>query len=213
MRVPFSRSATLLLVLGLAGCNHKERATLDEVVNGSNVANVQAQVEAQALSVLEPLKPPAPGTPGGLPLEATPAVEGTIDPASAQGAAQLVQGYYGLLEEGRFTDAQDIWRDGTVQGDEDPEIFAGRFAPLSEIHANIGAPGAPEGAAGSLYVTVPVQIYARIKASGKPYYALRSVVLRRVNDVAGSTAEQRRWHIERIGPWPQPDQTPKQQLQ
>lgn len=210
MRVTFLRSAALVVVLGLAGCNHKERTTLDEVVNGSNVANVQAQVEAQALSVLEPLKPPAPGTPGGLPLEATPAVEGTIDPASAQGAAQLVQGYYGLLEEGRFADAQDIWRDGTVQGDEDPAVFARRFALLSEIHANIGAPGAPEGAAGSLYVTVPVQIYARIKANGKPYYALRSVVLRRVNDVPGSTAEQRRWHIDRIGSWQQSGENPKQ---
>ena len=61
-----------------------------------------------------------------------------------------------------------------------------------------------EGAAGSSYVTVLVQVYGRIAANGKPWYALRQVTLRRVNDVDGSTAEQRRWHIESIGAYTPP---------
>ena len=69
--------------------------------------------------------------------------------------------------------------------------FAARFRGFSEIHANIGAPSEPEGAAGSLYVTVPVQVYGRIAANGKPWYALRQVTLRRVNDVPGSTDRDR----------------------
>ena len=48
-------------------------------------------------------------------------------------------------------------------------------------------------------MTVPVQVYGRIAANGKPWYALRQVTLRRVNDVPGSTEEQRRWHIQSIG--------------
>ena len=60
-----------------------------------------------------------------------------------------------------------------------------------------GAPGAIEGAAGSLYVTVPVQIYARQK-SGEELHQLGKATLRRVNDVPGSTAAQRAWHIYRI---------------
>lgn len=198
----------LLALVGLAACAPQERKTLDDVANGANVTDVEAQVEQQALTVMEPLKPPAPGTPGGLPVDPEPISEGAIDPASGQGAGQLVQGYYALLEEKRFTEAQDLWRDGTPHGDEDPKIFARRFGQFSEIHANIGAPGEPEGAAGSLYVTVPVQIYARVRATGKPYYALRLVTLKRVNDVPGSTAEQRRWHIESIGAWSNLEQAP-----
>ena len=35
------------------------------------------------------------------------------------------------------------------------EAFAARFARYDSYHANIGAPGRIEGAAGSLYVAVP----------------------------------------------------------
>ncbi|MES1985577.1 MAG: hypothetical protein V4461_11540 [Pseudomonadota bacterium] len=208
--MPVSRGSivVLLTLVGLGACAPQERKTLDDVANGANVTEVGEQVEQQALTVMEPLKPPAPGTPGGLPVDPEPIVEGAIDPASAQGAGQLVQGYYALLEEKRFADAQDLWRDGTPHGDEDPKVFASRFDQFSEIHANIGAPGDPEGAAGSLYVAVPVQIYARVRATGKPYYALRLVTLKRVNDVPGSTAEQRRWHIENIGAWSNMEQAP-----
>ncbi|WP_420902562.1 hypothetical protein [Sphingobium algorifonticola] len=102
-------------------------------------------------------------------------------------------------------DAHGLGSSGADHAGEDPARFAAHFAQLSEIHANVGAPGKAEGAAGSLYVTVPVQVYARLKANGKPYYALRAVVLRRANDGPGSTTAQRRWHIARIGAWPQPD--------
>jgi hypothetical protein len=63
-----------------------------------------------------------------------------------------------------------------------------------EIHANIGGPGQAEGAAGSVYVDVPVQLYGRLR-DGKEFNARGTMTLRRVNDVPGSTAEQRKWHI------------------
>ena len=55
-------------------------------------------------------------------------------------------------------------------------------------------PGDPEGAAGSSYVDIPVQLDGRLK-DGKEFHSLGSMTLRRVNDVDGSTAEQRKWHI------------------
>ncbi|MDX3910050.1 MAG: hypothetical protein QHC67_09545 [Sphingobium sp.] len=208
--MPVARNgyAALLLLAGLSACAPGERSTLENVANGANTTDIEETVEAQALSVMEPLNPPAPGTPGGLPDDRAPLIEGPIDPGTPQGAAQVVQGYYGLLEAKRFDEAQDLWRDGTDHGDEPAKAFAQHFAGFSEIHANIGAPLDSEGAAGSVYVTVPVQVYARVKATGKPYYALRSVVLRRTNDVPGSTAEQRRWHVYKIGAWPSLSQTP-----
>lgn len=191
----------LFVVAALAACDGREESALDNLANGANVTQVQNNFTAEARSVLEPLAPPQPGTPGGLPATRAPLEEGNITPQSAQGAAQVVQGYYGLLEEKRFSDAQDLWADRSVIGSQDDAGFAARFRDFSEIHANIGAPGEAEGAAGSLYVTVPVQVYARLTVNGKPWYMLRQVTLRRVNDVPGSSAADRRWHIESIGPY------------
>ncbi|WP_420143883.1 hypothetical protein [Sphingobium sp.] len=198
------KAAMLLPLLLVAACDGREESAIDNLANGANAAQVENNVRAEAMALMEPLNPPAPGTPGGLPVDPEPIVEGSITPDSPQGAAQVVQGYYGLLEEKRFVDAQDLWAPEGAIGSQDDAHFAARFRGFSEIHANIGAPSDAEGAAGSSYVTVPVQVYGRIAANGKPWHVLRQVVLRRVNDVPGSSAEDRRWHIESIGAYVPP---------
>lgn len=202
----FSVGATLCLsLLLLSACDGREESAIDNLANGANASEVENSVRAEAQAVMEPLTPPAPGTPGGLPIDLRPVVEeDAVDPKGAQGAAQVVQGYYGLLEEKRYGDAQDLWNDNSAMGAEDDARFAARFRSFSEIHANIGAPGDMEGAAGSLFVTVPVQVYGRLAANGKPWYRLRQVTLRRANDVPGSSEADRRWHIESIGPYEPP---------
>jgi hypothetical protein len=202
MRVRHSAVFALLL---LAACDGREESAIDNLANGANAAQVENNVRAEAMAVMEPLDPPAPGTPGGLPVDPDPVgEEDSIDPKGAQGAAQVVQGYYGLLEEKRYGDAQDLWNDNSAIGAEDDIRFAARFRNFSEVHAHVGAPGELEGAAGSLFVTVPVQVYGRLAANGKPWYRLRQVTLRRVNDVPGSGEADRRWHIESIGPYEPP---------
>ncbi|SER39410.1 hypothetical protein [Sphingobium sp. YR768] len=202
------RTSILLPLLLVAACDGREESAIDNLANGANSTQVENNVRAEAMALMEPLNPPAPGTPGGLPVDPAPLAEGSIDPDSAQGAAQVVQGYYGLLEEKRFEDAQDLWDPEGAIGAQDDAHFEARFRGFGEIHANIGAPSDPEGAAGSSYVTVPVQLYGRIKANGKPFYTLRQVVLRRVNDVPGSTETQRRWHIESIAAYVPPKVPP-----
>ena len=54
----------------------------------------------------------------------------------------------------------------------------------------------PEGAAGSIYVSVPLTLSGR--KDGRAANRSARAVLRRVNDVPGSTEAQRHWHIERI---------------
>jgi hypothetical protein len=51
-----------------------------------------------------------------------------------------------------------------------------------------------EGAAGSSYVDYPVQLYGRLK-DGKEFNLRGTMTLRRVNDVPGSTEQQRKCHI------------------
>lgn len=134
-----------------------------------------------------PVEPPPPGTPGGLPDDRTPLSEGPADPKSGQAAATVVETYYALVESGRTAEAAKLRRDGVAEN----------LRPYDTLHAQIGAPGPVEGAAGSLYVEVPVVLYGRLKSGGE-YHASGKAVLRRVNDVPGATAEQLAWRIERI---------------
>jgi hypothetical protein len=109
-----------------------------------------------------------------------------IDPKSVEAAGQVVQHYGALIEERRFLEAAGLWGDATA---------AAKFAKQLDgpaLHLEIGALGETEGAAGSIYTNVPVIF----QASG--FRRSATVILRRVNDVPGSTQEQRRWHIEQI---------------
>ena len=113
--------------------------------------------------------------------------EGPIDPKSAQGAGQVLQQFAALIEQGRFGEANAL-------GEDDP---ADQFTRYSETHAEIGAPGPIEGAAGSLYVEIPIRFHGKLK-DGKAFSRDATATLRRSNDVPGATEQQRRWRIYRL---------------
>ena len=148
-------------------------------------------------NAVTPLEPPAPGTPGGLPDDRTPLSEAPFTPDSAQGAADVVQRYYALIGEGKYREAFAL-RDGGATPPLAAAAFASGFARYSEYHANVGAPGEIDAGAGQRNVTVPVQIYARLKQGRAPVYQIGSVTLHRVGDVNGATAAQKTWHIRTI---------------
>jgi hypothetical protein len=125
--------------------------------------------------------PPSPHPPA----PSLPETSGPIDPKSVEAAGQVVQRYGALIEQGRLAEAQKLWGDATAAA-----AFAKSLKP--NTHLEIGELGQTEGAAGSIYTTVPVVFY------GDGFREPASVILRRVNDVPGSTEEQRRWHMERI---------------
>lgn len=147
-------------------------------------------------SALAPLNPPAPGEPGGLPDDRTPVSEAPFTPESAQGAANVLQTYYALIEQGEYDKAFALREPGA--GAASMEEFAASFGQYAEYHAHIGAPSDISGAAGSLYVEVPVQTYGRLKG-GKPFSSAGTVTLRRSNNIPGSTPAQRRWRIYTSG--------------
>jgi membrane-bound inhibitor of C-type lysozyme len=207
------RLALPLAMLAIAGCsqqNTDNQAANTSVAipdngiaaeSGATVAaaaNTPAAVPSDAPSRAPTYAatPIPPGQPGGLPDDRTPVSEAPFTEDSAQGAANVVQTYYALLESGRYAQAYRLWapgRAGMSAGD-----FAKSFARYSEYHAQVGAPGRTEGAAGSRYVSVPVQVYGMPKGGGAQFNLLGSVSLRRAGEVDGATPEQRRWHLYSI---------------
>ena len=182
-------SGAALALLLLAACSQQSQRN-DVVANAPEPSAPATKVPSHEA----PLNPPAPGEPGGLPNDRTPVLEGSIDPKSAQGAGQVLQTYFALIEQGKYAEAYKLWSDGGKATGETAGQFAKSFEAYREIHANIGGPGDMEGAAGSSYVDYPVQLYGRTK-DGKEFNSRGTMTLRRVNDVPGSTAEQRSWHI------------------
>lgn len=177
----FSLSAMLA---GVAACS--QPAEREPAANQSN-QSVPAPPPSTAPVVNE--------TPNvSLPDDRTPLEEphGPIDPKSAEAAGQVVQHYGALIEQGRWTESWKLWSSADAA-----KAFDRNWRDDSEVHMEIGKPADSEGAAGSIYVTDPVVFYGKRKSGGE-FRRGADVILRRVNDVPGSTAAQRRWHIERI---------------
>lgn len=154
-----------------------------------------------------PLQPPGPGEPGGLPDDRTPVSEAPFTPDSAQGAANVVQTYFALIEAGKYHQAWALWADDGKASGMSADAFAGSFAKYAEYHANIGAPGRIDAGAGQRYVTVPVQAYGRLEDGGRPFNLRGDITLHRTADIDGATAADKTWHITASNLKPRPADT------
>ena len=106
-------------------------------------------------------------------------------------------GYASLLEQGPLADTRRLWTEGG-----DTSVVDAQLGKFERIKVKIGDPGQMEGAAGSSYIDVPLQLTGRMK--GEEVALAGTATLRRVNDVPGSTELQRRWHIYRVELQPRP---------
>lgn len=205
---------SLPLLLTLAACSSQptESRTVPDNEAAALPAGMAspAPTDAPASATPAPFNPPAPGQPGGLDDDRTPVNEAPFTEESAQGAANVVQTYYALIEAGKYGQAWRLWEPGAAGMR--PQAFAASFARYSEYHANIGAPGRIDAGAGQRYVTVPVQVYGRLRQGGRPFNMRGSVTLHRAGDIDGATAEQRRWRIRSTDLNPRPGEaTPSPQ--
>ena len=129
---------------------------------------------------------PAP-TPSPAP---TPPIDTSIEAARA-----LIERYHALIADKDYAAAYRLWkRRGGASGMSE-EAFAESFARYASYRAEVGPPGEPEGACGSVFVTVPVTVTGTL-TDGGPFRLEGLMTVRRVNDVPGSSPEQRQWHIE-----------------
>lgn len=205
-RIDFMR-LSLPLLLTLAACSSQPAENV--AVPANQIAALPDEATPSpasppAAATPAPLDPPAPGEAGGLDNDTTPVSEAPFTEDSAQSAANIVQTYYALLEQGKYGQAYRLWEPGATKMD--AKAFAASFDRYSEYHANIGAPGRIDAGAGQRYVTVPVQVYGRLKQGARPFSLRGSVTLHRAGDIDGATAEQRRWRIRSTDIKPGPDE-------
>lgn len=121
-----------------------------------------------------------------------------VDPRGANAAREVLQRYFALLDDGRHDEAAGLWWDrGRATA------FAAQLRGFGEFRPSIAAPGRIEGAAGSAYVSISLQLL-RDSRAGIESLSDGTAVLRRVNDVPGSTAEQRQWRIDHVRLQPPP---------
>lgn len=140
---------------------------------------------------------PAPGQPGALPDDRTPLSEAPAAPESPQGAASVLERYVAAVAKRDYAAAWRLWGQDAPGRPPSAEALADGFAGYDSYNVLIGRPGSPEGAAGSVYVRVPMQVYARLK-DGREVHRLGSATLRRVNDVPGASPEQRAWRLHEV---------------
>jgi hypothetical protein len=169
LTLPFAAVALLLL----CGCGQKQPSPASPV-----------EVPPAIPSRPAPAAPKADRPAASLPEE-------PFSPTSAQGAATVVETYFALIEAQKYREALALrWDAGHLGLDR----FKAHFAPYADYHATVGAPSQMQGAAGSLYVEVPVHVYGTLR-SGKPFGSVGNITLRRVNGVPGATAQEKRWRI------------------
>jgi hypothetical protein len=169
-----------LAILALAGCGRADQRA------GSSNQVQEAAVANGARSTV-----PAPGTGPDARTPLAPAKR-TIDPKSPEAARELVRRFGALIEKGDWSEAQKLWGNADAASD-----LASMLKRFRHLYLESGIAAEPEGTAGSIYVTVPVTFY-ETDFGNHSFRRSADMLLRRVNDVPGSTDAQRRWHIERI---------------
>jgi hypothetical protein len=155
-----------------------------------------------------PVQPP---TANGAPAATTPApprrapaaTPGTSNPApSAKAPADadsvgdpvaIVREYYAAIRAHDFLRAYRMWEASGQRNVRSYAQFEAGFDSTESVDVKTGAPGRVEGAAGSRFVTVPVEIDSRLR-NGVPQRFTGTYTLRRVA-VPDASDAQRRWHL------------------
>ena len=193
---------TAALALLLAACSQQNEQPADN--SSQPVAPAESNDAAPATA---PVQTPPPAIPGNS--QSPPAAPAPNPPPtpenekSPQAAAALLERYFAAVATRRYADAYAMWGNGGKATGMTLRQFADSFAKYRDYDGHFGKPGAIEGAAGSAYIEFPVQVTG-VLAKGGGFVLEGPMTLRRVNDVDGSTAEQRRWHIESSGLKPRP---------
>lgn len=117
----------------------------------------------------------------------------TGDAATPAAARQVVVDYYAAIDAGDYAKAYALWSDDGAASGQTFQHFSGGYANTKFVRAVVGEPVDEEGAAGSRYIQVPVELSALQRDGSERRYRGRFTLRAVVAD--GASQEQRRWHL------------------
>ncbi len=115
------------------------------------------------------------------------------DESDVAAAASVIRGYYDAIDSGDYERAYLLWGDSGRASNQTFDEFRAGFANTESVALTIGQPGQVEGAAGSRFLEIPVEIMAVTRSDSVQRFAGRYVLRRVVVD--GATEAQMRWHL------------------
>ena len=118
------------------------------------------------------------------PVPPTPAAE-----RSAVAAVKVVRAYYAAVSRHDYRAAHAIW-----SGERGVAALARGYARTARVAVTPIPPFTTDPGCGQVYSEVKVEVNAVLRDGTRQRFR-GSYVLHRVNDIDGSTASQRRWHI------------------
>ena len=174
------RAVLLLAVTALAACSRPAPEEPDTTVLASSAAEA-ADAASAAVAPAAPLASAPAAAPAPAP---TP-------PSESRDPAKVVVAWAKAMSLTDWGSAYLYWGDHGARSGLTAAQFAAKWGKLANPEFELQA-GDTEGGAGSLYYTAPI-----VLIDGKRHVR-GEIVLRRVNDVDGASAEQLRWHIESL---------------
>lgn len=176
MRSTDTAILALALCAGLASCTQDQQTVQEPVPEATT------ETSAEAVKPTSPVDQPA--TASNLP--------GSDAPSAAE-AHQVVVDYYAAINARDYRKAYGLWSENGAASGQSFEHFSGGYANTESVEATVGEATDEEGAAGSRYINVPVELqskqYNGTTRGYKGRFTLRAVV------ADGATEAQRRWHL------------------
>ena len=163
----------------------------DTPIRAASPTPTTANRPPAATTPASPKRAPAatPGSSNSAPSTKAPssAVDSVGDPVA------IVREYYAAIRAHDFMRAYRMWEASGQRNVRSYAQFEAGFDSTESVDVKTGAPGRVEGAAGSRFVTVPVEIDSRLHNGARQRFT-GTYTLRRVA-VPGASAAQRRWHL------------------
>lgn len=111
-----------------------------------------------------------------------------VQPRSGAAATAAIERYYSALNARDYPTAWQLWGpNGSPK--QTYEQFLKGYAQTRHANVTVGTPGAIEGAAGSVYITVPVTVYAQLTDGRKQRFSGNYMLRQRNMETSQG------WHI------------------
>jgi hypothetical protein len=113
---------------------------------------------------------------------------------SQQAAVQVIRDYYDAINRRDYDRAYQYWANNGEASNQSFDQFKQGFSDTASVIVEVGEPSKVEGAAGSLYIEIPITLTAKT-VNGSVQHFTGSYSLRRVNHVPGATLDQQMWNL------------------